>query len=289
MGQSRRTVHELPWLPDRPGEERYFEISSYVIQAHGEPTDAPDLLVVLVTDVTEQEREVAQQRQALAQAEERARHAQELLEQSTRSVRDLLSANQDLSIANARLRSTNEELLMGNEEAQAAMEEIETLNEEQQATNEELETLNEELQATVEELNATNEDLQARTAELQEQGAAQLALVTRLEEQSERLEAVLSSMQEAVAMVDSAGKIVLTNRAFQESFGDMLPPLQDSSGALLADSEHPLRRAARGEVFVQPFVVQCPDGTRRSFEARGQPVHREGAVGGVVVIRDLSN
>src|SRR5438132_5118083 len=212
---------------------------------------------------------------------------QELLDESTRSVRQLLEANQELSTANVRLGSANEELLVGNEEAQAAMEEIETLNEEQQATNEELETLNEELQATVEELNTTNEDLQSRTMELQEQAATQETLMATLRDERQHMEAILSNMSDAVMMVNLNGETVLTNAAFRSIFGTTLPTLEDASGHRLSARSHPTRMAARGESFAQAFTIQRDDGSRRWFEANGQPIRSDG-MGGVIVIRDVT-
>src|SRR6185503_6844804 len=123
-----------------------------------------EYVVVLISDVTEAERARRANTHGLSAFEAKAVRLQELLDESTRSIRQLLQANQELAAMNAGLRSVNEELLLGSEEAAAAMEEVETLSEEQQASNEELETLNEELQATVEELNATNDDLEARGA-----------------------------------------------------------------------------------------------------------------------------
>ena len=241
-GSNRRTVHELSTLPDVPGAPRFIEISSFPARAHTDPADVPDLVVVLIVDVTERECLMRDQSRGLTEADARLHHMQEL------------------SSANVGLRSANEELLVGNEEAQAAMEEIETLNEEQQATNEELETLNEELQATVEELNATNEDLQSRTLELQERAAAQEVLMASLRDERQRLEAILTSMSDAVMMVDPNGESVLINAAFKQLFGEGLPTLEDASGHRLSARAHPVRMAARGETFMQPFTVQRENG-----------------------------
>ncbi|MBV9577462.1 MAG: PAS domain-containing protein [Chloroflexi bacterium] len=288
-GDEGHVVHELTSLPDDPGNPRFFEIFSFVIQTASDRGDAPELIVVLIDDVTKREVRIRNLETERSNADSRALQLQNLLDESTRSVRDLLAANQDLAIANSGLRSANEELLVGNEEAQAAMEEIETLNEEQQATNEELETLNEELQATVEELNATNEDLQARTAELQEQATAQGALVGSLREEHQRLDAILDGMSDAVIMVDSDATPVLTNPAFRAAFGDSLPVLVDMSGQRLSQRNHPLRMAARGEAFTQQFGVETDDGVARLFEARGQPIRGDGTSGAVIVIRDISD
>jgi two-component system, chemotaxis family, CheB/CheR fusion protein len=290
VGEGHHTVHEVSSLPDDPGERRFFELVSFV---HGVSTDAPDrdeAIVLLIADVTSRERERTERAAALAEAEARADHVQELLDDSARTVRQLLQANQELATSNARMHSANEELLMGGEEAQAAMEEVETLNEEQQATNEELETLNEELQATVEELNTTNEDLQARTLELHEQAAEREGLLAALAQERQRLEAILSSMADAVLVVDKAAAPVLTNAAFTRQFGDSLPALQDVSGRKLSTRANPVRRAARGETFTQDFTIVGPDEQRRWFEASGMSIQSSrGIQGGVLVIRDVTD
>jgi two-component system CheB/CheR fusion protein len=284
---SRRVVHELSSLPDDPGNPRFFEMSAFLLRGQTDRGEPSDLTVLLVDDVTARETRLQELDVSRTTAEDRAGQLQALLDESTRSVRELLSANEDLAIANSSLRSANEELLVGNEEAQAAVEEIETLNEEQQATNEELETLNEELQATVEELNATNEDLQARSVDLLEQSAAQQELMASLREERQRLDAVLDALTDAVMMVDSAGETVLVNATFKSVFGDALPPLVDVSGQRLSQRNHPVRMAARGEPFTTRFGLEAGDGQRRLFEAHGQPVRADGVSGGVIVIHHL--
>jgi two-component system CheB/CheR fusion protein len=286
-GEGRRVVQGLSSFPDDPGKPRFFELFAFLVHGQSDRPESADLTVVLVDDVTEREARARELDAARTAAENRVRRVQELLDESTHSVRELLGANENLAIANSSLRSANEELLVGNEEAQAAVEEIETLNVEQQATNEELETLNEELQATVEELNTTNEDLQARSLELLDHAAAQQELIGNLRQASERLDAVLDGLSDAVMMVNAAGEPVLINAAFKGIFGDALPPLVDVSGQRLSQRAHPVRMAARGEQFIQRFGVDTGDGTRRFFEARGQPVRAAGMSGGVIVIRDL--
>jgi two-component system CheB/CheR fusion protein len=168
---------------------------------------------------------------------------------------------------------------------QAAMEEIETLNEEMQATNEELETLNEELQATIEELHTTNDDLEARNLEMQ-------ALATARAAERARLAAVLLTMDDAVFVVDHTGAVTLTNAAVERLLGPagatFVP--QDEEGQPLPDVQTPRARAARGETFSLTFTLPRPDGTRRRFEATGQPIpSAEAGQGGVVVIRDVTD
>lgn len=277
-GESVRTVHVVDSMPDTPGEQRCIALAAVQYRAPGENGGGRELVLILVNDATQQERERQDRAAASARAIEEARRLQALLDESTVSIRQLLRANEELASANAALRSANEELLVGHEESQAAMEEIETLNEEQQATNEELETLNEELQATVEELNTTNDDLEARGLELAD-------LTRSLEEERSRLAAVLASMAEGVLVVDQGGTCLLTNDAFARMFGRGLPPLDGLDGMPLAADQSPVARAARGEAFRVQFTLQ---GGLRRFEASGQPIRSDGVEGGVVVIRDIS-
>jgi two-component system CheB/CheR fusion protein len=199
--------------------------------------------------------------------------------------RQLVEANQELTSTNEELRTTNEEFLLSTEEAQAATEEVETLNEELQATNEELETLNEELQSTIEELNTTNDDLHARSQELQEM--ARLS-----EEERARLEAILSSMPSALLVVNREGALVMTNPAYAEMFGGPNAHFiaRDEDGHILPPAATPRERAARGESFRMEFTLTGEDGSRRWFEAIGQPIRSIGNdhQGGVVAIRDIS-
>jgi two-component system CheB/CheR fusion protein len=101
---------------------------------------------------------------------------------------DVHRANQELETAMEELQSTNEELETTNEELQSTVEELETTNEELQSTNEELETMNEELQSTNEELQTINEEARDRT--------------DRVGELNTFLEAILTSLRNAVAVVD---------------------------------------------------------------------------------------
>jgi PAS domain S-box-containing protein len=83
--------------------------------------------------------------------------------------------------------------------------------------------------------------------------------------------------------------MLLTNPAFKQLFGDNLPPLEDLGGRRLPTRAHPARMAARGETFTEPFSVSNADGSRRWFEASGQPIKVDGLSGGVVVIRDVTH
>lgn len=165
-----------------------------------------------------------------------------------------------------------------------------TLNEELQATNEKLETLNEELQATVEELNATNDDLQARSVELREMTVSLETQRRESDERRARLEAVLANMGDAVLVVHRDGQAELTNAAYERIFGgvDATIVMQDVQGRPLPPEAMPQQRAARGESFTMQFSIQAPDGTRREFDAIGQPVPGDGQEHGVVVIRDIT-
>ncbi|HLJ81266.1 MAG TPA: ATP-binding protein, partial [Ktedonobacterales bacterium] len=313
------------------GERRHLQIACYpyrnpaVTPAGGRPIPRATAVLVLVSDVSESVRR--QQAAALAEAralvdQERApsarrrsareqsdseRSYQELQEQHERTAKELeqvldanrtlLRANQEYAAITLELRGANEELVIGHEEAEATAEEVKTLNEELQATNEELVTLNEENEATVEELHTANDDIQARNVELQQMAETLEAQRQASEAARARSEAILTSMGDAVLMVDPAGAPLLTNDAYVEMFGGADAgggmgatfAAQDEDGRPLPAAATPQRRAARGEIFTMEFTLPGKDGTRRYFEANGQPVLvNDAALGGVVAIRDIT-
>jgi two-component system CheB/CheR fusion protein len=97
-------------------------------------------------------------------------------------------------------------------------------------------------------------------------------------------------MVDAVLVVDRAGQTILANAAYEQLLGAPRAEraLADSQDQPLSPDATPRRRAARGEAFEMQFTVSGLDGTRRWYEARGQPIQVVGAEGGVVVIRDIS-
>ncbi|MBV8257715.1 MAG: PAS domain-containing protein [Actinobacteria bacterium] len=118
---------------------------------------------------------------------------------------DLERSRRELETAYEELQSTVEELETTNEELQSTNEELETTNEELQSTNEELETMNEELQSTNEELETMNDELRDRTDETLRANSF--------------LASVLSSIQQAVVVVDRGLQIVAWNRRAKELWG----------------------------------------------------------------------
>ena len=58
----------------------------------------------------------------------------------------------------------------------------------------------------------------------------------------------------------------------------------------LLPEDTPQKRAARAETFIMEFTLDRDDGTRRYFEATGQPIHGVGdaTFGGVLAIRDIT-
>lgn len=274
-GQSRSGVYPVETAESVMGELWYLEITCYSERSETTRGD-PLTVTILVSDATDV-------RQANAERQRFEKQVERLME----SNRQLLAANQELTSVNARLRGSNEELLVANEEAQASGEEVETLNEEFQATNEELETLNEELQATVEELNTTNDDLEARGAEL-------LTLTVSkhqrrgIERQREQFAAVLTSMGDGVLVVDVHGDVIISNATYDETFGDGNLIFESEPGLPLGEAGVPRQRAARGESFNIEFTFECPDGSRRWYEATGTQLVPGEIQGGVVVFRDMT-
>jgi two-component system CheB/CheR fusion protein len=279
------TLEDIPATEPATGEHQYLRISVLP-----QPDNHYETVVqVLVQDVTD----AVTRQHALQEMLDRERAETASLRDQVQRLSEtngsLLAANQELTVINLELRATNEEYLVGNEELQAAAEEVETLNEELQATNEELETLNEELQATVEELRATNEDLQSRSVELEELAVSLQAQRTEIDIERARLEVILSSMADAVIVVDRSGRTLLTNTAYQSMFPGSFQPL-DANGQPLRQEALPWMAAARGEDCEMEFMVQEWDGRRRWFEARGRPIDGSlGAQGGMAVIRDITD
>ena len=277
------------------GEPRYLRVECVPQAAVGDPDGTPEVVLVVINDLTAQVRARRNLEARLATVDtdlerERRAHAAEterregLIGRLTEMNRQLLEANQELHSVGEELRATGEEAQIATEEAQAATEEAETLNEELQATNEELETLNEELQATVEELNATTGELEARGGEL-----TTLAQVS--EDRRARLEAILAGMGDAVLVVDAADRPLLHNAAYARLFGSADAPLAatDAAGRPLPPGAAPRERLARGETFADEFTLVA-DGAMRWFEAVGTPIRDpEGEMQwGVLVIRDIT-
>lgn len=229
------------------------------------------LFVLTVIDVTE--REQFRQRHAVAEnAVARLVTANE----------EVLLANQELANAILRLRSKNEELLVSVEEIQAATEEVETLNEELQASNEELETLNEELQATVEELNTTSDDMRARSNEMQ--AAAGEAESTR-----QQLRAVVDGVEGAVVVVDTDGNVVLENAAYAALIASNADAVMvDASHKPIPDEEAPIHRAARGETFSVRFAFGQSDHETWYVATGNVKTTANGTTLGIVTIREDS-
>ena len=171
--------------------------------------------------------------------------------------RQLEHARRELQTAYEELQSTVEELETTNEELQSTNEELETTNEELQSTNEELETMNEELQSTNEELETMNDELRERTDETLRANWF--------------LTSVLSSIQQAVVVVDDELRVIgwssqatdLLGLRDDEAEGQHL--LNMDVGLPVAALREPVRRTLAG-VDDAPVAVE-------GHNRRGQPVH----------------
>ena len=135
---------------------------------------------------------------------------------------------------------------------------------------------------TLGELRAVNEQL--LIAGLREQ---ELAAV--LEGERASLAAILACIPDGVMVVDPQGQPVLTNAAYtrmseQSAAGTVLEGLD---GQPLPPGEAPWSHVERGAAFTLQFSATTA-GTRRWFEARGQPIAPGATAGAVIVIRDIS-
>jgi two-component system, chemotaxis family, CheB/CheR fusion protein len=159
----------------------------------------------------------------------------------------------------AELEGARRDLETAYEELQSTIEELETTNEELQSTNEELETMNEELSSTNEELEAMNDELRERTDEAIHANSF--------------LSSILSSVEQAVIVIDTQMHILKWSRAATELWGlredevDGMHLLNLDIGVPVADLREPIRTVLAGNE--QPPVVL--DGHNR----RGRPVRCE--------------
>jgi PAS domain S-box-containing protein len=206
--------------------------------------------------------------------------------------RELKVATRELGASNLEMQRISDELRLAREREQAAGDAMRANNEELLARNAEQGATNEQLKAAVEELCTAYNDLAARS---QETTDALAIMAGRLKQESEseraRLAAILSSIGDAVLVVDQAGAPLLTNMAYERIFGDTATPFAaaDADGLPLPSADTPSQRAAQGETFTMEFTLAAADGTRRWFEANGRPIHSAGEErGGVVTFCDIS-
>jgi len=136
---------------------------------------------------------------------------------------------------------------------------------------------------TVVELRDVNERLLIAGLREQELAAA-------LEVERAQLAVVLAGIGDAVLVVDGTGAIVRANAAYARMVGAADIPLapEDEQGRRLLSDETPQARAAQGETFSLEFSRPAADGSRRWFEANGQPLPEHGKERAVVVIRDIT-
>lgn len=267
-GESSAYIHELQSVAT--GNETRWLRLSFLLLANDPERDRADTVAVMVEDITDDRSELEHMRADRQQTGNElvgVRHRLSGLEDTNRQ---LLEANNELTMANAELRSANEDLLVGGEEIQAATEEVETLNEELQATNEELETLNEELQATVEELNTTNDDLEARSLELEETLAATAEQRASSEQERNRLVRFLIQAKEALAVTNTAGRIILrsdTWSALADS-GSFVRPDDPTEAVSLDDLVTDVRRRAEHGSAKVDLLYRGPRGGDVAFDLR---------------------
>jgi two-component system CheB/CheR fusion protein len=279
------TVSDVP-TEDPTGSEPRIVRLRFAGHRSDPSLGAPDGVIVLIDDVSEGARAMADGDRRTSVAEGEVQALARRLELLTVSNEELLAANHDLALANAELRSANEELLVGSEEVQAATEEVETLNEELQATNEELETLNEELQATVEELNTTNDDLEARSAELERTTAIVGDERQRSEDHWIDLADRLTDGVVGIVVVDRRGRILVPSEVWSDLVaGDRVFMID---GAPIDGPDGVLERIAAGAVVSGTVERRLGRAVER-YALRGEPLHGRASElrGGLLTIRRL--
>jgi two-component system CheB/CheR fusion protein len=169
----------------------------------------------------------------------------------------LTHSRNELEASYEELQSTVEELETTNEELQSTNEELETTNEELQSTNEELETMNEELHASNEDLETTNEELRERSDQLDDVNGF--------------LEAILTSLGQAVIVLDGSLCVRIWNQQSTELWG-LRPEEAEGEHLLGLDIGLPLEPLKR---HLRSALDGAEEPGTLSIEAinrRGQPV-----------------
>jgi two-component system, chemotaxis family, CheB/CheR fusion protein len=128
----------------------------------------------------------------------------------------------------------------------------------------------------------SREEQKSRIRALEEQ-------LRRSEAERSRLEAMLGAVDEGIVVVDEIGTVVHANDAYRRMFGG-LPAADDD---LVEPALPPFlleRQAGSGAAFTVEFTQADADGTRRWYEAHGEPIllGSSGRWGDAVAIRDIT-
>ena len=196
---------------------------------------------------------------------------------------ELNHSHQELETAYEELQSTNEELETTNEELQSTVEELETTNEELQSTNEELETMNEELHSTNEELSTANDQLRQRGDELNHLNTF--------------LESILTSLHQAVVVIDRELRVKGWNRQAEDLWGLRADEVQDQHFlnldiGLQVDRLRPaIRSVLGGERHAEALTLEATNRRGRpiGLTIEVTPLGRDQGVHGVILMMEPSD
>jgi two-component system, chemotaxis family, CheB/CheR fusion protein len=196
---------------------------------------------------------------------------------------ELRRSHQELETAYEEMQSTNEELETTNEELQSTVEELETTNEELQSTNEELETMNEELQSTNEELSTANDQLRQRGAELNQLNTF--------------LDSILTSLQQAVVVVDPEFRIRGWNRKAEDLWGMRADEVHGQHflnldiGVQVDRFRQPIRAMLAGQRDIPSMTIEAVNRRGRAVElgVAFAPLGPDHDVRGVILMMEATD
>jgi two-component system cell cycle sensor histidine kinase/response regulator CckA len=146
----------------------------------------------------------------------------------------------------------------------------------------------------VDDLRDVNERL--LTISLRDQESAEAA-----QRETARLNALIEALHDGVVMSDSSGRVVTINsvarRLMDMPEGETVAfaafdavDWRDVGGSPLPAGEHPVRRAMRGDAFVESEVLVRVGGDTRRLLASGRTVRSAGgASSAIVVLRDVTD
>ncbi|HEX8461680.1 MAG TPA: CheR family methyltransferase, partial [Segetibacter sp.] len=130
---------------------------------------------------------------------------------STDEIKASSSKDRRVKQLEAELMSLREDMQLIVETQETANEELQSANEEIVSSNEELQSINEELETSKEELESTNEELLTINQELQVRNA-------QLAEEQKYSETVITTIREAILILDSNQRVRSANEVFYTMF-----------------------------------------------------------------------
>jgi two-component system CheB/CheR fusion protein len=138
--------------------------------------------------------------------------------QETPAVAEDAEKSSSRTLKDKRIAQLEAELMAAREDMRSIIEEQEAVNEELQSANEEAVSSNEELQSINEELETSKEEVESSNEELMTMNSEILMRNDQLSEAYDYADAVLTTLREALLVLDKDLRIISANRTFYKIF-----------------------------------------------------------------------